>query len=589
MKKLLILAFVLLLLLSGCGEAPEETVPTTEPVATEDPGVYLPGSEAESSSGGAVYQYAPEGEDFLDIGILGDRVFLFSGKEKTTIQVLTGEAGQRGPKRELPLAPESYTIVNSGIAYYDGNGAVVYLDGQLEQHHTLTLPEGSAGLPAIAPEGSEVFYCQGQALRGLDTQREVSRLIKSQSCTDQVLEACFFEGKLVRSLVTLEDGTKELRYISTENGATVSTDTGIERLDTHGDSYFLTRMDGVTRQYIYGARTETPKLLHAPETCMVGALPLGGAVGIKTEETGLTLSFYDLESGKKTAAVTIPGGKPVVDLCADSRTGCIWVLTEEGGLYRWQKEKSPVTEDAVYSGTVFTREAPDTEGLAALQTRVDALNKQHGVSIRIWKEAVKTTDGHVLEEEYQTAAITQALDAVEAVLVKFPENFLYKSVNTKLRLCIVRSVDGEVKSLRFLDDRDTYILLCCGMDMETAFLKAMGYVVDIHTLGNSPMLDNWSKLNPEGFAYGEQADDSLTKGESRAFADAESMTALAEERARLFYYAMTPENGEMFQSEIMQQKLRLMCQAIRDAWRLEKKTETYLWEQYLTESIAYKK
>jgi hypothetical protein len=103
------------------------------------------------------------------------------------------------------------------------------------------------------------------------------------------------------------------------------------------------------------------------------------------------------------------------------------------------------------------------------------------------------------------------------------------------------------------------------------------------------MLDDWSKLNPEDFVYGEQTDDTLAKGESRVFADAESMTAVAEERARLFYYAMMPDNGELFQSEIMQQKLLLMCQAIRDAWRLEKKTDTYLWEQYLAESIAYQK
>ena len=96
MKKMLIFALVLLLLLAGCSGAVEETLPATEPEETVDPGVYLPGSEAESATNGAVLQYAPEGEDFWGIGILGDRVFLFSGEEKTNIQVLTGETGQRG-------------------------------------------------------------------------------------------------------------------------------------------------------------------------------------------------------------------------------------------------------------------------------------------------------------------------------------------------------------------------------------------------------------------------------------------------------------------------------------------------------------
>jgi hypothetical protein len=33
----------------------------------------------------------------------------------------------------------------------------------------------------------------------------------------------------------------------------------------------------------------------------------------------------------------------------------------------------------------------------------------------------------------------------------------------------------------------------------------------------------------------------------------------------------------------------MLCKAIRDAWGLERKTETYPWEQYLEKSIAYKK
>ncbi len=591
MKKLLILLALLSLVLCGCAGAPEETVPTTEPEATVDPGVYVPGSDVETQTGGAVFQYALTGADYWDMAVLGERLFLFSGKEKTTVEVLTGEMGQRGAKKELPLDLQSasYQVVSSGIAYYDNENKVVYLDGQLESHHSLTLPEGIVGAPVFSADGNEVFYCIGNDLRGMDTQREVSRLIKSQSCVSQYLTESAFGGKVVKCQVQLEDGSSQMRYISGENGATLSTDTGIEALATLDEQYFLTRMDGVTRQFIYGNRTETPKLLNAPESRMEGALALGGAVGIAVTEEGLTLSYYDLTAGRKTAFVSIPGGKAPIALRADSRTGCIWVLTEGNGLYRWQKDQSPVTEEAVYTGTVFTKAAPDTEGLKALQSRVDSLNKTHGTAIRIWQEAVKTNGGHTLEAEYQTAAITNALNALEGVLTQFPENFLYKSVNTKLRICILRSVDGETKMHRLLSGRDTFILLSCGTDIEKEFLSALGYVVDIHTLGNSPMLDDWNKLNPEGFVYGAENAPALAEGENRAFADEGSMTAVSEERARLFYYAMLPEGAEVFKSPVMQQKLLLMCRAIRDAWRLEKKTDTYLWEQYLTESIAYKK
>jgi hypothetical protein len=33
--------------------------------------------------------------------------------------------------------------------------------------------------------------------------------------------------------------------------------------------------------------------------------------------------------------------------------------------------------------------------------------------------------------------------------------------------------------------------------------------------------------------------------------------------------------------------LRQICLAILDAWRLERKSDIYTWEQYLQESIAY--
>jgi hypothetical protein len=43
----------------------------------------------------------------------------------------------------------------------------------------------------------------------------------------------------------------------------------------------------------------------------------------------------------------------------------------------------------------------------------------------------------------------------------------------------------------------------------------------------------------------------------------------------------------MFASAIMQEKLLRVCTGIREAYGLEKKTDTYVWEQYLKTSLAY--
>ena len=142
--------------------------------------------------------------------------------------------------------------------------------------------------------------------------------------------------------------------------------------------------------------------------------------------------------------------------------------------------------------------------------------------------------------------------------------------------------------MQYWDENDAFIVLSSGVDVRTEFIKGLGYVVDSHVLGNSAKYDYWDTLNPEGFVYG-TVDKTYLTGDTRAFADEISMESATDDRSRILWQAMLPDNGELFQSEIMQKKLLLVCQGVRDAWNLERKTETYPWEQYLTQSIAYQK
>ncbi len=120
-------------------------------------------------------------------------------------------------------------------------------------------------------------------------------------------------------------------------------------------------------------------------------------------------------------------------------------------------------------------------------------------------------------------------------------------------------------------------------------MQKFAYVLDVHVLGKSPLVDQWNSLNPEDFVYGaNDYDGAWLEGETRVFADEGAMASVIDDRASIFYQAMQKDNAQMFQSETMQAKLLRLCQAIRDAWRLEQKPETYPWEQYLKESIAYK-
>ena len=257
-------------------------------------------------------------------------------------------------------------------------------------------------------------------------------------------------------------------------------------------------------------------------------------------------------------------------------------------LLRWNLESTPVTDDVDYTGSVYTAENPDTEGLAECAKRGDAIGKQYGVTIRVFERALVSNDDFDIEVEYQTAAINRTLDKLEAVFKKFPDKFLYKSVSGSIRICIVRSIDGEQTSAYHWRDGDPFIILSAGVDIEKCFLQKFAYILDIHVLGNSSMVDDWTSLNPEGFAYNTQTTQVIyLEGETRAFADRTAMISVTDDRAMTFYYAIQEGNEEVFKSEIMQKKLQMLCKGIRDAWRLENSTGTFLWEKYLTEPIAY--
>ena len=69
----------------------------------------------------------------------------------------------------------------------------------------------------------------------------------------------------------------------------------------------------------------------------------------------------------------------------------------------------------------------------------------------------------------------------------------------------------------------------------------------------------------------------------------EAMNSISEDRRSIICNAMLADNAEMFKSPVMQAKLQRICLGIREACNLQKSEKTYLWEQYLTASLAYVK
>jgi len=595
MRKYFALLVALLLFLTGCANGEMDLDETSGLSETTPKGYYEAGSQLETQTGGAIRRYSLPDAGYRWIKSMGDRLLLAADTEPVQLRVLSGEDCIPVAQVQVAVdALESSESLFNGFGYYDkASHSVVLLDPQLQQTQNIALPADTTDA-VISQGGDQIFYALGNEIRSMDISRKLSRLIKTLSVERFELVASCFGGKILICETENAEGNRDTLYISTKNGQTLQTDNNILALCTYEDYYLVERMDGIVRQRIVGTLDGEANQLNIDDAHMTSALELGGVIGYTQAENGLQINYYDVGTGKKTAAVTLSESVRLSTILADRWSGCVWMLASDSSagemtLLRWNVKESTTQEDVSYIGTLHTAQNPDTQALEDLGARVSSLNKKYGVRIRIWQDAVKSPGKHKLVPEHQISAITDTLDKLEAVLAEFPKNFVSKSISSKVRICLVRSVDAEIKGVQYWSGKNAFIALSTGVDVRSEFLKAFAYVIDSHVLGNSPKYDYWNTLNPSGFIYGDASDISLAAGENRAFVNIDSMASGTADRCNVFWHAMLPENSEMFSSEVMQKKLTMLCKAIRDAWGLERKSETYPWEQYLTKSIAYKK
>ena len=596
MKKVFTGLVVFAILLTGCAGKNNATTDTTADTMGSS-GLWDKNSAVEQETKGTVRQYSLPQKDYDTISAIGDQVLLIRTGKNIQLQLLSGSEGIPVGNATLDAQnTASLQVTYNGVVYYEkDNKQAVFLNSQLEESQTCPLPEDIEGNPVFSQTGDLAFYCVGKEIRSFDIGQGISRIVKSQNCKAQTLLGAYFDGKILSCKVQDEKGKEQTVWINAQNGQTLYTDDAIKSLWTFEDSFFATRADGTVEQRIFGKSEGEFREMTVKEGNMASALPLGSVVGWKYQDKQLQLSMYDLQSGKKTAYITFETESQPKGVFADRWSHCVWILASnsenEDILLRWDIQASGIEEEDTYTSRLFTKASPDEEGLEACQKRVDALNRKYGLYIRIWEHAAKYPTGVGLEAEYQVSAINHALDELEKVLDKFPDNFLYKSVKDKIRICIVRSIDGSLFAAEhYWFDGDGFVVLSAGVNIEEEFIKGIGYIVDSHVLGNSPQYDYWDNTNPEGFIYGDTATykEEYLSGENRAFADAESMESAVDDRSRVFWNAMLKDNGEMFESEAMQKKLKEICIGIRDAWRWERKTDVFSWEQYLNEPIAYK-
>lgn len=590
-------------------QPPEATVILTEP--TVPAGIYEPFSDLEVQTGGTVRCYLPDLPDVYGMRIINGDVLVFSGAEQTTLTRYTGDnltpVGQITLECRVTPEDSAFQIGEHGITCYDpGHNALVYLDNELKEVSRLELPGDLVGRPVLSSDRTRVFYCTADGVRVYDTAAGLDKLLKSISYPAQTVEAVMMEDSILRCSFTDDKNQTHTVFLSAQTGQWISQTGEALELRTSGNRWIARVSEGILKQVIFGGDGSAEQVLY-PEDILAEAwiLPENYSVVTASMDGETTeLSYYDLESGTRTAAVELPGTVELRYIDAASECEYVYALAHDeitGGpvILRWDLHAAAPADDLYYTGPRYTAENPDEAGLAECAARADAIGAQYGMNILIGAEAVRVQPAdYALEQEYQVKLIHRQLTELEKALSRFPEGF-FGELPGKLNICILRSITGNAQTgsvarargIQFWEGETAYIALETGESLYQTFFHEIFHIIDSKVLSTTRVYYRWENLNPEGCEYFEDFTSYLTadvsqylEGENRAFIDAYSMCYPREDRARIMEYACTEGNEAYFTSEIMQNKLKTLCEGIRKAFGLEKYQEPLLWEQYLKET-----
>lgn len=618
MKRTILPLILLCLLLCGCGKQDaqppmhDDSLPAVQP--TEPEGCYVPNSEAELQTGGAVRTYVMDGSTYA-MEAMGEDVLLLSGTDTTVLSRRSGEnlflTATVTLDTFVPADDPSLQVSERGVVYFSPqSNALVTLDSKLTETARIELPEDVIGTPVLSADRNSVFYCTMQGLRQLDLENGISRLIRELSYEQQSVAALLLDETVICVRVCDEYGKEMDLFCSAETGQTLHTGTDLA-VTTAENRFFAAVFGDVLPAFVFGAAGDDPRMVAVDQIGTAGAFleaRMQFVSAVPGEET--KLSLYDLNSGKRISAVAIPGSGTVQAIHARPGTDQLYILSrqEDGSslLYRWDPNATRITDSAVYTGEYFHAGNPDTAGLAQCRTLADEIGARHGVRILFAADAVaeQPWDYH-LEPQYQVPVLMQSLKTLDTLLSGYPQGFLAaasEGTGDVITICLVKEIVGSpesgnlaaVEGLQFRSGSRIMVALTVGTDLQQNLYHQMYYAIETRLLSSSNDCYQWDKLNPKKFSYDydwernaqRSADQHLT-GKNRYFVDIPSMFSPSVDRATIMQYAMIPGNEDVFKSTYMQKKLNTLCTGIRESFGMKKSPDSFLWEQYLNQSIAY--
>ncbi len=623
MKRWIIWLFILVLMLSGCNtDGPNSTEGTKPGTTTQAPtvppvSVYVQGSTLEKDTDGAVKTYAVEGGEIIGIDSLGGdiAVFAYDG-EKTTITRISGQEGlvKATTERSGRILPEDGSVgtAENKLAYFDPEqNSIVFLDGTFHEVDRIHMPEGATSAPVLSADLSSAFYCTGNEIRALDLVTGIPRLVCQLNLQALQLRGLLLNDTVLYCYVTDMDANSYCVFYSAENGERLGRDSDLKTVASWGENYLVRRIDGPVEEILVGSADGELRSFDLADGGLYPSAEIGAMIHIGYSEAGTTMAVYEPEQGKSLGAVELKGVEVTAVPVGDANGQYVWFgakdpQTEQNILCCWEYTAGG-SDDTVRIGVRYTAQNPDTVGLAECEALAADISAKYDVDILLGDSPVEPED-YSFVAEYQVSAYKKALDTLDAAMARFPEGFFKiigtSSENPQLQINLVREIVPNRydvppvadEGLQYWIDQESYMTLMVCDRIEQNFYHELCHAMDTYVNAHSSQYDYWVMHNPKDFrydnsywSYESHKDSPYLQGEERAFIDAYSMTYMHEDRATVFEYAMLDGSGEYFQSDVMQEKLTLLCKSIRRAFGWRQYEGTFPWEQYLKESQAYEK
>lgn len=591
------------LLLTGCAlsrDAEPADVVSSQPV--QSVGYYQPDSDMELATG-CVRTYPLENHADVQFEIWGEDVLLFSESEDGTMLTrLTGSnlyaAASCTLNLHLPADDPSVCIIGDHL-WYPSQRELICLDRDFQEIRRIPFPPDAESPPLLTPDERLLYYCAGTAVRELDLGSGINRIVRENGNSPITLRGLHFDGRVLEC-----DAEGITLFLSAEDGSILGKSQDIQFYS--GSQWYFARItDGITRPCLFGRAMESPSLLEiqAESFWFLPALHSVAAAGFGVE--GYTIALYDLSAGSRIADLTLPVCGQIVQIQA-ADLGHTYILTQQEQrfiLYGWDCQQLPAETGDSAAAPYHSRDNPDLTGLQVCRSQAEQITASYGVEVLIHEEAAAlSSPAYDLEPEHLVDVLSDQLDRVEACLSQYPEQMLQTLTEHfgGITLLLVRQVQasagsGNSQSLSgalFWENNRVCIAISAGDAVEYALYSQLYQLMDTIILNKSVALDQWETLNPSGFqyAFGQSTEDfsqEYLRGETMAFANRQAMNSPKEDRGAVMACAMMPNNGEIFSAAIMQRKLEALCTGIRRAFGLRKSRETFPWEQYLAQSMAY--